>query len=35
MLCGFGLLVIQPSGGCARQPTMCAVHDGGHHLQIA
>jgi hypothetical protein len=32
---GFRLLVIQLRGGGARQPAMRAVHDGGHHLQIA
>ena len=32
---GFALLVIQLRGSGARQPTMRAVHDGGHHFQIA
>jgi hypothetical protein len=29
------LLVIQLDGSGARQPTMGAVRDGGHHFQIA
>ena len=29
------LLVIQLRGSGARQTTMRAVHDGGHHFQIA
>ena len=33
--CGFALLVIQLCGGGARQTTMRAVCDGGHHFQIA
>ena len=32
---GFALLVIQLRGSGTREPTMCPVHDGGHHLQIA
>ena len=32
---GFELLVIQLRGSGARQPTMRAVRDGGHHFQIA
>jgi len=32
---GFELLVIQLRGSGARQPTMHAVRDGGHHFQIA
>ena len=32
---GFRLLLIQLRGSGARQPTMRAVRDGGHHFQIA
>jgi hypothetical protein len=32
---GFALLLIQLRGSGARQPTMRAVRDGGHHFQIA
>ena len=32
---GFRLLVIQLHGGGAGQPTMRAVHNRHHHLQIA
>jgi hypothetical protein len=32
---GLALPVIQLRGSGARQPAMRAVHDGGHHLQIA
>jgi hypothetical protein len=32
---GFELLVIQLRGSGAREPTMRAVRDGGHHFQIA
>jgi hypothetical protein len=32
---GFALLPIQLRGLCPRQPPLGAVHDGGHHLQIA
>ena len=35
MPCGFGLLVIQLRGPGASQSAMRAVHDCGHHLQIA
>ena len=31
----FAFLVIQLRGSGASQPTMRAVHDGSHHLQIA
>jgi hypothetical protein len=33
--CGFALSAIQLSGSGTSQPTVCAVHDGDHHLQIA
>jgi hypothetical protein len=32
---GFALLPIQLRGFRPRQPSMSAVHDRGHHLQIA
>jgi len=32
---GFALLAIQIRGCRARQPPLRAVHDGGHHFQIA
>jgi hypothetical protein len=32
---GFALLAIQICHRCSRQPPMRAVHDSGHHLQIA
>ena len=32
---GFALLAIQICRRGARQPPLRAVHDGGHHLQIA
>ena len=32
---GFAWLAIQIYGRCPRQPPLGAVHDGGHHLQIA
>ena len=35
MPCGFRLLLIQLSGGGARQSPVCAVHNRHHHFQIA
>ena len=32
---GFALLAVQIRYRCSRQPSMRAVHDGGHHFQIA
>jgi hypothetical protein len=32
---GFALLAIQIRDSCAGQPPLRAVHDSGHHLQIA
>jgi len=35
LLSGFALRAIQLHSRRARQPSLRAVHDGGHHLQIA
>jgi len=32
---GFALLAVQIRYRCSRQPSMRAVHNGGHHFQIA
>ena len=32
---GFALLAIQIRDSCAGQPSLCAIHDGRHHFQIA